>query len=141
MGKTYQSITVNAPVAEVWAVVRNFHDLSWAGGIIETCKAVGDVPGTSVGARRLLNGVFHETLRAIDERERTLSYTIDDGPSPVSKNEVKDYVGTLTVYPITEEKRTFIEWKSKWQGNDEKAAAFCGPIYVDLLGALKRHFG
>ena len=62
MGKTYQTAVINAPVDQVWSKIKNFHDFSWATGVIEKCEAVGDKPGDQIGARRILNDAFHETL-------------------------------------------------------------------------------
>ena len=105
MGKTYQSVVINAPVEKVWGVLRNFHDLSWASGVVTSCTPVGDLKAVQVGARRIVNNAFHETLVELSEVDRTLKYTIDDGPSPVSKDEVKNYIGVVHAIPITDEDR------------------------------------
>ncbi len=140
MGKTYQSIVVNAPPDRVWATVRRFHDLSWAPNVVKTCKAVGDKKEGQIGAKRVLNDAFHETLLELNEADRTVKYSIDDGPSPVSKNDVKNYVGVVRVRPITEDKASFVEWSSTWEAKDNKAEDFCHGIYVALLADLKKKF-
>lgn len=140
MGKTYQSTVVDAPADEVWSVLRDFHDLSWAPDVIESCEALGAESGDEVGARRRLNGVFEETLRELSDRDRTLRYSIDEGPSPVSSDDVDDYVGTVRVRPVTDRGASFVEWSSRWDGNDEEAAEFCHGIYVALLRSLEGHF-
>ena len=141
MGKCYNSITISAPASKVWAALRNFHDMSWAEGVITSCVAVGDTPGNQVGAKRVLNDAFHETLRSIDDAERRLTYTIDDGPGPVSKEAVKNYVGEVRVAPITENDTSFVEWQSSYESADESAVGeFCNPIYFGLLTALKKSF-
>ena len=138
MGKTYQSTVIHAPVEEVWATLNNFHDLSWAPNVITGLAIVGDAGATETGAKRVLNGAFSETLISIDEGGRTFSYTIDDGPPPVSKDDVSNYVGKVVVRPVTEGAGgTFVEWSSSWDMNDEAAAEFCHGIYVALLGELK----
>lgn len=71
MGRCYNSVIVNAPVETVWTRIRDFHDLSWAEGMGLKVEAVGDRPGEEVGAKRVINGAFHETLIAIDEASRT----------------------------------------------------------------------
>ncbi len=58
MGQTYQSTVVNAPVEKVWERLRNFHEMSWASGVIEKCEPVGELQGNQIGAKRLLNGVL-----------------------------------------------------------------------------------
>lgn len=138
MGSTYQSIVINAPVGKVWAAVRKFHDMSWAPNVISRLDVLGGLKGDQVGAQRLLNGAFHETLRDLDDKGRSFSYSIDDGPSPVSRTEVSNYVGRVIVRPVTEGGGTFVEWSSSWEQNAEAVAPFCHGIYVALLGDMKR---
>jgi carbon monoxide dehydrogenase subunit G len=138
MGKTYQSTVINAPAEKVWAAVSDFHDLSWAPNVVQSLDVVGDAGAKDIGAKRLLNGVFAETLLTLDEDGRTFSYSIDDGPPPVSAADVSNYVGVVTVHTVTEGAGgTFVEWSSRWDMNDEAAAEFCHGIYVALLGELK----
>lgn len=136
MRKTYQSITISAPVEKVWKKISDFHDMSWT-NIIEKCEAVGDKSSNQVGAKRILNDAFQETLLDLDDQEYTIKYSIDDGPSPVSKNDVKNYIGVLRLLPITEENATFVEWASSWEAEDSAAEDFCHGIYVALLNDLK----
>ena len=136
MLQCYQSIIVNAPITNVWNTLKNFHDMSWATGVINQCEAVGDLGGTDVGAKRILNGVFHETLLEFNEPEYRIRYSIDDGPSPVSPSEVKNYIGQIQLKPVTLNGNTFVEWGSKWESSSEEACDFCGQIYVALLKAL-----
>ncbi len=140
MGQTYQSTVIKAPVEKVWKKLRNFHDMSWASGVIDKCEPVGELKGNQIGAKRLLNDVFHETLLALSEVDRSVKYSIDEGPSPISSKDIKGYVGSIRVLPATEDNATFVEWSSSWHGNDEPAHEFCHPIYVALLGALKKSF-
>ncbi len=121
MGQTKQSITINTPVDRVWKAIRNFHKMNWAPNVIANIEVVGDVPGDQVGAVRVLNAAFRETLLTLDDKERTFSYSIDDGPSPVSKSDVKNYVGRVGVQRAPENKGTLVEWSSTWEQNDEAA--------------------
>jgi len=145
MGSTYQSIVVPAPASAVWQTLRDFHDLSWAPDVVESCEAVGDHASTQPGAQRVLNDAFHETLHAVNDVDRVLKYSIDDGPSPVSKDEVSDYVGRIEVRPVTHGTdgaggATFVEWSSSWEATTDEAEEFCRTIYVGLLRALQNHF-
>ena len=140
MGKTYQSVVINAPVEKVWVALRNFHDLSWASGVVTSCTPVGDLKANQVGARRILNNVFHETLVELSDLDRMLKYRIDDGPSPVSKDEVKNYIGVVHAIPITDDDTTFVEWSSSWDQNDAAVYEFCHGIYRAVLGELKKKF-
>jgi Polyketide cyclase / dehydrase and lipid transport len=136
MPQCYQSIIVEAPTHIVWDFVKNFHDLSWANNFIETCEAVGNKSGTEVGAKRILNGAFHETLLECNEQEHRIRYSIDDGPSPVSPKEVSNYIGQILLKPITLNDATLVEWSSTWEAKTDEARDFCHLIYTVLLKAL-----
>ena len=140
MRKTYQTTVVNAPVRDVWNTLRNFHDMSWATSVVTQCEAVGGKSTDQIGAQRVLNGVFHETLLEVNATDHIVRYSIDAGPEPVSTDDVKDYVGLIRAYPITDTDATFVEWSSSWEAEDEKAEEFCHNIYVALLGDLKKKF-
>jgi hypothetical protein len=140
VGQCYNSVVVNAPVEKVWARIRDFHDLSWAEGMGLKVDAVGD-RGSKIGAKRVINGAFHETLVAFDEAARTFSYSIDDGPGPVAKDAVRNYRGTVRLLPVTADNATFVEWTSDYESPNEPAVSdFCNPIYQSALKGLRQHF-
>jgi len=124
MPSTYQSIVVNAPIETVWEKVSNFHDMSWAPNVVSSCTALGDLPAKEVGARRILNEVFKETLTRSDETEYVIEYSIDDGPSPVSPKDVQYYTGCVKLSPITEGGGTFVEWSSMWDSDEQDAVEY-----------------
>ncbi|HEY3326702.1 MAG TPA: SRPBCC family protein [Novimethylophilus sp.] len=136
----YNSVVIDAPADQVWAKVRNFHDLSWAAGVIEQCVAVGNIPATQIGAKRVLNNAFHETLHALDDLARVVRYSIDDGPGAASKDNVQGYVGEVRVFTVTENNGSFVVWASSWDSSGGGVAEFCNPIYRALLAALKKSF-
>lgn len=137
----YNSTLVKAPIDDVWKMIRNFHDLSWAEPVITKLETVGDTPGDQVGAKRVLNDLFHETLQSIDAENYTFSYTITDGPEPISKETVSNYVGKVRLLPVTADNTTFVEWTSDYESDQPDAVAeFCNPIYVALLDSLQKRF-
>lgn len=136
MGSTFQEIEIRAPIDVVWKAIRDFHDASWAPNVVTNVDVVGNKPGDKPGAGRVLNGVFHETLRTLDDMGKTFTYSIDDGPSPVSKDEVSNYVGRVLLEHMATGTR--VEWSSTWKDNDEAAGKFCHGIYVALLNDMKQ---
>ena len=136
MGSTFQEIEIKAPADKVWKTIRDFHDLSWAPNVVKGVDVVGNKPGDKPGAGRVLNGAFHETLRTLDDTGKTFTYSIDDGPSPVSKDDVNNYVGRVLVEHLATGTR--VEWSSSWQQNDAAAHDFCHAIYVALLNDMKQ---
>jgi carbon monoxide dehydrogenase subunit G len=135
MGSTNQEIEINAPVDTVWQAIRDFHNMGWAPNVITNLETVGDKPGDAPGAGRILNGAFHETLQTLDDDGKTFTYSIDDGPSPVSKDDVNNYIGRVAVEGAGEGTR--VEWTSNWENNDEAAQDFCSGIYNALLNDMK----
>lgn len=141
MGQCYNSTVIDAPIEKVWEKIKNFHDLSWGDTVVTKVDVVGDIPGTEVGAKRILNDVFHETLLSVDNDNFSFSYSIDDGPGPVSKDSVSNYIGKVSLHPVTDSGRTFIVWTSEYESNSDAAVGdFCNPIYAGLLSCLKSKF-
>ncbi len=140
MGHCYNSTVVDSSIENTWATMQDFHDMSWAEGVVTSAERIGDIPGTEIGAQRVLNGVFHETLQSVDGANYTFSYSIDDGPGPVASDVVDDYIGTVKLHPVTDTNQTLVVWTSSYKSNQEDAVAeLCNPIYRALLAALKAH--
>ncbi|MFC2084688.1 SRPBCC family protein [Bacteroidota bacterium] len=139
MRSTYQSITINTPVEKVWDRVKNFHDFSFAPSVITKCEPVVNKNASEIGAKRVLNDAIHETLIELNNETHTLRYSIDEGPTPVSSNDVKKYIGKLHLRPVTKDNTTFVEWSSSWDSDSEDAVEFCQGIYVALLDDLAKN--
>lgn len=107
---------------------------------LKNVKRWGASRGDQIGARRILNDAFHETLVAFSELDRSFKYSIDDGPAPVSKKDVKDYIGEVRLIPITDNDTCLIEWSSNWESATEDACSFCHNIYVAVINELKKAF-
>ena len=140
MPSTYQSIVIDAPLSEVWGKFSDFHDLSWSANVVTKVDKVGGIDGAEIGARRILNDAFHETLREVNADEYSLKYSIDDGPSPISKEEVSNYMGAVKLSPAADNQGTLVEWSSSWESNSEEAVDFCHGIYLALLDDLAGSF-
>ena len=134
MLSTDQSIVVNKPLESVWQSIRNFHDLSWSQNVVASCEVVGDVSGTEAGAKRLLNGVFHETLIELNDADHIIRYSIDEGPSPISSEEVSNYKAIVTLTAQGDD--TVVRWTASWDAKDDSAMEFCTGIYVALLNDM-----
>jgi len=58
------------------------------------------------------------------------AYSIDDGPEPISKASVSNYIGTVSLYPVTDSGKIFVEWISTYESDSEsEVGGFCNPIY------------
>ena len=140
MGNCYNKIEVGAPIEKVWSTISDFHDLSWAPGVITSLEKIGDKKGNELGAKRFLNEAFHETLTALDSDNFTFSYSIDDGPGPVAKDVVSNYIGVVKLSDSSG--GTLVEWSSSFESdNADEVTELCDPIYQALLSALKETLG
>ncbi len=138
--RCYTSVVVSAPAEKVWDAIKDFHNLSWAPNVIENVEKIGDAKGNQVGAKRVLNNAFHETLHAVDDEKKLFQYSIDDGPGPASKDNVQGYLGEVQVFSVTEDNSAFVLWTSGWQAGGEGTKDFCDPVYGALLADLKKAF-
>ncbi|MCP4127639.1 MAG: SRPBCC family protein [Gammaproteobacteria bacterium] len=135
MGSCDNKIEIKASISKVWDTICNFHDLSWAPGVVTSLESIGDKKGDEVGAKRVLNGMFHETLTELDPNSYTFSYSIDDGPGPVAKGAVSNYIGVVKL--SESDNGTLVDWSSSFESeNDNDVSEFCSPIYQALLAAL-----
>lgn len=139
MGQSNQEIIINAPIKSVWDAISDFHNVDWSKNVLTKLDKVGDVSGAEVGAKRILNDAFHETLQSIDAANHTLSYRITDAPPPISPEEVTNFIGTIDLSEV--DGGTKVVWSSRWEGNDEAAYEFCHGIYLALLADMKASLG
>ena len=137
---TYNSIIVNASADQVWSTLRDFNNMDWAEGIIESVESLNGKGGTEVGAQRVINGAFYETLQSFDDESRAFSYSIDDGPAAMSKRQMSGYVGKARVAPITASDQSFVEWSSDWEAGTTEVRDMCDPLYKGLLDLLAKKF-
>ncbi len=137
MGTCYNKIQINTPIEKVWETINDFHDGSWAPGVITSMDKVGDKTGNEIGAQRVINNAFHETLIEFNPQQYKFAYSIDDGPGPVAKDAVANYVGVVQL--TATENGCQAEWSSAFDStNANEVSDFCNPIYQALLGALKQ---
>lgn len=141
MGQCYNSAIIAAPIDRVWQALRDFHNVSWATGVVEKMEILGDKAGTQVGAQRVLNDAFRETMIELDDDQHRLRYTMDDGPGPVASDAVERYVGTVQLHPVTVGEGTFVEWSADYVSRDDSGVhGLCNPVYRALLQAMAAHF-
>ena len=107
MSNLTNTIEIQAQVSKVWETIRDFHDMSWAPGVITEVKKVGEKNGSEIGAQRILNDTFHETLIKLDSDGHTFSYTIDDGPDPKEIKAYIKYVERLASWKFYQKNKTY----------------------------------
>lgn len=122
-----RSSVIDAPIDRVWAVLRDFSGYERWHPAVSRSRMENDVGGDVVGGVRqfILNGVeMREQLLRLSDREQTLTSCILDSPLPLL-----DYVSTIRLKPVTDENRTFWDWRLRFRAPDDRAAEL-----EDLVG-------
>lgn len=143
MPRPYSSAVITAPVDDVWAVVRDFNGLPGWVPAIEACTLTSG-GRFEVGAVRSLTlgddgGTVVETLVQLDDRDRTLTYRIDESPFPVHR-----YESTIRVSPVTTTNETFVEWWTEYDADaadvDSLTPLFRDGVFGAGLAGLQERF-
>ena len=138
MLNVHESAVLRAGAAEVWAAISEFGNLAeWHPAA--TTSTIETRGGDTV---RVINisggGVLTEKLEAHNDEEMSQSYSIVDGPLPVS-----DYYSTIKVTEGDDDKCT-VDWSGKFNANgadDATASKIISGIYTAGLSALEKRFG
>ena len=83
MGRCHHSIVVKASVGQARNVIKDFHDFSWFPNVIKKTEPLGHTCGAEIGARRILNDTFPESLIEFNEGEYLFRYLIDEARGPL----------------------------------------------------------
>lgn len=116
------SSVIAAPVASVWALVRDFGSIgSWLPGV-KSCVLEGDDPGDRVGAVRRLDmgdvGLIREQLLALSDTEHEVTFSIIESALPLW-----NYRSTIRLFSVTDGDRTFIRWQGQFETSPDHADA------------------
>lgn len=106
--KEVSTIEIDAPADKVWALVGNYHDMSWHPQIDKTEAAAGNEP--EVTTRKLTfksGGVFTDKLTRYEPENRIIAFLTD--VESLKDLPVEGYSCTFTVKE--EGGKSVIEWK------------------------------
>ncbi|MSQ49526.1 MAG: hypothetical protein EXR30_03955 [Betaproteobacteria bacterium] len=114
MIRVTRSAVIDAPIARVWEVLRNFNSHSaWHPAVGES-KIENGEPADQVGCVRnffLKDGNhLREQLLALSDRDHVSTYCILDATLPMQR-----YVATVQLKPVTDGERTFWHWQSTFE--------------------------
>jgi hypothetical protein len=126
--QVYQSRVIEAPVAAVWSVIRDFNDLpNWTPFVAES-RIEGNAPPDQIGCIRAFRlkdgGRIRERLLALSDYEFSQTYSILESPMGV-----ENYIATLRLIPVTAGGQTFAEWSAEFDCPPERETAL-----VDQIG-------
>ncbi len=122
MIRVHRSRVIDAPIAIVWAAIRNFDGVvDWNPGVSAARMLAGG--STEVGGVRHLDlpdgGVIVETLEHHSDVEHSYGYRIDEAPLPVT-----GYTALHRLHEVTVGDATFSTWTAEFD---------CDPAVADQM--------
>lgn len=144
MTQVYVSTVIAASAEQLWATLRDFNGLpDWHPAIAES-RIEGGAPADQIGCVRAFRlhdgGAIREKLLALSDYDLCCSYSILDSPMGVS-----NYVATLKLTPVTDARRSFVEWSADFDCPPEREAELIDQIgqgvFQGGFDALKERFG
>jgi hypothetical protein len=121
MAHVYVSAVMDIPLAEAWAVLRDFNALPVYHPFFSKSEIEGGKPSDQVGCVRSFHthdgGHLREELLTLSDREHVCAYRILEGTLPV-----QNYVAEMRLKTITEGNKTFGEWWATYDVADSDAA-------------------
>lgn len=141
MVKVCQSTIINAPVQDVWSVLRDFNGHERWHPAISFSEIEGGDAADAIGAVRhfrLADGSeLREQLLALSDKDRRLSYCLLEAPLPLM-----GYVASIRLKPVTDGNATFWEWSSEFHPpahrRDELVKLVTEGIYLAGFEAVRR---
>ena len=109
--KVVRSTIIDAPIARVWAVLRDFNSHDQWHDAVQVSRIEGGERSDQVGCVRsftLKDGHrIREQLLTLSDTEHRSTYCIVEASLPLQR-----YVATVTLKPVTDGNRTFWHWES-----------------------------
>ena len=139
-----RSTVIDAPIARVWAVLRDFNSHDQWHDVVAESRIEGDERGDQVGCVRsftLKDGNrIREQLLTLSDSEYKSTYCIVEATVPLQR-----YVATLTLKPVTDGDRTFWHWESTFAtppGQERELREMVArDVYEAGFANLRRYLG
>jgi len=144
MAIVYRSTVLSAPADRVWRDLRDFNGLANWHPLVVVSRIEKDYPADKVGCVRnlqLKDGVrIREKLLSLSDYDYAYTSAIID-----STMDLREYIATLRLFPVTEGNRCFIEWSAEFDCPSEKSVELAETIESGIFqtgfDALKKRYG
>lgn len=143
MAKVTVSSVIDAPVEDVWKVIRDFNALpSWHPRMVESHIEDG-LAADKIGCVRnfkLVSGAtLREKLTDFSDADYRVSYSILETPQPLTNHKA-----TLQLRRVTDGNRTYAEWSASFDAAPEEADKLAegmgANVFQGGFNALKERF-
>jgi Polyketide cyclase / dehydrase and lipid transport len=141
MPRVIRSTIIDAPVDQLWSVLRDFNGHDKYHPIVAKSAIERGLPSDKIGCVRRFTlqdgGELREQLLALSDVEMTMSYCLLETPIPLF-----NYVAHVRLLPVTDGNRSFWHWESRFTtpvGRDAELAEIVGnDVYTNGMEAVRR---
>lgn len=137
MAKVYISSILQAPVPQVWAIVRDFNGLAGWTPFVADSRIEQNHPADKIGCIRNFTlkdgGKIRERLLSLSDFDFSQTYAILESPMGV-----ENYVATLKLIPVTDGNLTFAEWSADFDCAPAREAELVRHIGQNVFQAAFR---
>src|ERR1700676_4114506 len=134
MTEVYRSTILNAPIAEVWDILRDFNGHEHWHPAVTRSRIEEGAAGDRIGAVRDFRladgGRIREQLLALSDIETSFVYCILEAPAPL-----RNYVATVRLRPATLENACLWEWRARFDPPAAEKEALSRFIAQDIFEA------
>jgi len=144
MVRICESTVIDAPIDDVWRVLRDFNGHDRWHPTVATSAIESGQPVDMVGAVRRIRlsdgSELREQLLSLSDEQHSFTYCILEAPLPLM-----GYVARVRLKPVTEGDRTFWEWRSEFRPPEHRreqlTALVRDGIYRAGFAAIRSMFG
>ena len=134
MTKIFVSAVIDAPVDQVWAVMRDFNGLPDWHPRFSRSHIEDGLPSDTIGCIRNFDiadggGTIREKLLMLSDKEYSFEYCILDSPLPV-----ENYIAKLTLIPVTVGNKTLGVWTAEFDMADDTEAEVIDAVANGTFG-------
>jgi carbon monoxide dehydrogenase subunit G len=141
MSTAYASTIIDAPLAKVWAHLRNFGAVAAYNSAAAKTSLEGAESGDQVGSVRSVSmpdgTVVRERLLALSDVDHSATYTVEIEGAPF-----RNALSSVRLLPVTDRGVTFIEWTAEFDAADLSVAShlrehLVNDIFADLFRGIR----
>ncbi len=130
---------IDAPVEQVWSIIRDFNAMPAWTDFVADSKIEEGLKGDQVGCVRnfhLKNGAnVREQLTAFSDDSFTFSYRILESPMPI-----ENYISELTLTPVTDTNSCLCQWTADFdcaeESSDKMSKVIANHVFESALQTL-----
>ncbi len=141
MVEVVQSTVIDAPIDDVWRILRDFNGHDRWHPAVATSAIEGGAPVDAIGSvrrfRLAAGGELREQLLALSDADFSLTYCLLEAPLPLM-----GYVASIRLKRVTDGERTLWQWRSQFRPprhrEDELVQLVTQDIYQAGFAAIRR---